>query len=575
VTASDPNTVHIAAAANDAYAMGLAVMLRSAASVLGEGRSLKAHVLTRRLSAENRERILRSLPDGRVEVSWIDVPPDRMPDVTGRIRGFDWITVEAYDRLLLPEFLPDLDKVIYLDSDLVVCRDPGRLWDLDTGDALLLAAPEIDPDCRYVSSKKGIARYEELGLREDLDVFNSGVMVLDLAAWRECHLTRQLFDYLEATHGEGGWHDQDALNAMVAGRWGRLEPRWNVTMHLFRKRGSRREPEINANPFVIHFNSSVKPWQSGFPFDCGVYFFRHLDETEWKGWRPEESVLVDLRRRSSRPLSKGRERLLGLLKRGGRTLAHARSRRRRVDHVAGGPVPGEGSREIRLFMEGAPLEQDARGTIDFHLRAGVDRVFLLLEPSPAKWVHTVGSDRVHVFSRSDAGDLWRLLGRFGEGHWCLVLQSDERLLPAGPADPAGQADGVAGWPRDAQVSAASEVTTPSLRDLIARLDAEGAEALECRLVELAELNAGGDTSIERIATVFRDPNRGRLFRAAVDVEMTRGESGGAGLVRSRIPFFRYRPDMLAARDLCAVAGVRLSESRGTLLHLNRLPPGRD
>ncbi len=182
MTPPDPKTVHIAAAANDAYAMGLAVMLRSAASVLGEGRGLVAHVLTRRLSAENRERVLRSLPTGRVEVSWIDVPPDRMPDVTGRIRGFDWITVEAYDRLLLPEFLPDLDKVIYLDSDLVVCRDPGGLWDLDTGDALLLAAPEIDPDCRYVSSKKGIARYEELGLSEDHDVFNSGVMVHDLAA---------------------------------------------------------------------------------------------------------------------------------------------------------------------------------------------------------------------------------------------------------------------------------------------------------------------------------------------------------------------------------------------------------
>lgn len=542
MTPPDPNTVHIAAAANDAYAMGLAVMLRSAASVLGEGRGLVAHVLTRRLSAENRERVLRSLPTGRVEVSWIDVPPDRMPDVTGRIRGFDWITVEAYDRLLLPEFLPDLDKVIYLDSDLVVCRDPGRLWDLDTGDALLLAAPELDPDCRYVSSKKGIARYEELGLREDLDVFNSGVMVLDLAACRESYLTRRVFDYLEATHGEGGWHDQDALNAMVAGRWGRLEPRWNVTMHLFRKRGPRRAPDIGADPFIIHFNSSVKPWQSGFPFDCGHYFFRHLDETAWKGWRPRESVLKDLRRRGSRALSKGRERLLGVMKRGGRRLAHARSRRRMVDLLAGAPVPTEGSSEIRVFMENASLEQDMRGTIEFHRRAGADRV-LLLEQSPSERVRTVGSERVHVFSRSDAGDLRRLLGRFGVGHWCLVLQSNERLLVAG-----------------------------TLRGLIARLDAEGAEALECRLVELG---ACGDASIERIATVFRDPERGLLFRAAVDVGTTPADSGRTGLVRSRFPFFRYQPEMLAARDLCAVAGVRLSASRGTLLRLNRRPPGRD
>jgi lipopolysaccharide biosynthesis glycosyltransferase len=554
-----PDTVHIATAANDTYAMGLAVMLRSAVSALDGRRSLKAHVLNRRLSPENRERVLRSLPAGRVDVSWITVPPGCMPDVSGRIRGFDWITVEAYDRLLLPELLPDLDKVIYLDADLVVLRDPGRLWDLDPDGALLLAVPETDPDCRYVSSRKGIARHAELGLREDLEVFNSGVMVLDLAEWRRCHVTRQVFDYLHATEGEGGWHDQDALNAVAAGRWGKLDPSWNVTMHRFRAGESPGEPDVAASTSILHFNSSVKPWQSGFPFDCGELFFRHLDETAWRGWRPEQSPLLDLIRRGRRALSKGRERLRGLLRIGIRKLEQARAGRREVRLVAGRPVPFAGATEIRVFLEGARLDSAVRDAIGACQEAGADRVLLLLEQPVTG---TADHERVHVFSRSAAGDLRRLLDQFGVGHWCLVLRPDERLLPLAPGSSAGA----------------------SLRETAARLEEEAAEALECRLVEPADAAArrsgardGRDpdgpalswsvSGIARVETIFRDPERHRLFRASADFEAGPAASGRRDRIRSRVALFRYRMDMLAAPDFRAAAGVRLAEARGTLVRV--------
>ena len=49
-------------------------------------------------------------------------------DVKDRLHRF---TVGTMFRLMLPEILPNLNKIIYLDADLLVNRDVKGLWDID------------------------------------------------------------------------------------------------------------------------------------------------------------------------------------------------------------------------------------------------------------------------------------------------------------------------------------------------------------------------------------------------------------------------------------------------------------
>ena len=53
-------------------------------------------------------------------------------------------TVGALYRLFVPQVLPNtVNKIIYLDSDLIVNLDIKELWQIELDDKILAAVPEI------------------------------------------------------------------------------------------------------------------------------------------------------------------------------------------------------------------------------------------------------------------------------------------------------------------------------------------------------------------------------------------------------------------------------------------------
>jgi len=175
---SDP--VHVAAACDENYAMALAAMLASVGTSLGEQRRVVVHVLETGLADQTRLRVENRLQP-RLELNWTTIDAGRLRSLGATLRRFDTVSLQSYYRLLLPEVLSSvLQKVIYLDCDLVVNRDVGELWDSDVSGTCLLAVPELIAGSRFVSSKAGIRLHRELGLPADLRFFNSGVMVINL-----------------------------------------------------------------------------------------------------------------------------------------------------------------------------------------------------------------------------------------------------------------------------------------------------------------------------------------------------------------------------------------------------------
>jgi competence ComEA-like helix-hairpin-helix protein len=216
--------------ADDRYTVPLAVMLRSVAEHLGKGRTARAFVLDGGMREESRtrlERIIATCP-GRVRVEWITPDPERLAG----LRTMRRMSSAVYLCLLAPDLLPsEVGRAIYLDSDVVVQADLDELWDQALGDRSAWAAQNYRPP--YIGGTWGIERYRELGLDAEAPYFNTGVLVMNLVRWREERVSERAREYLR-THAEVlNYHDQEALNAVLAGTWGRLDPSWNVLTSIY------------------------------------------------------------------------------------------------------------------------------------------------------------------------------------------------------------------------------------------------------------------------------------------------------------------------------------------------------
>jgi len=533
--------IHIAAACDENYAMPLAVMLASVVANLGKARRVVAHVLESDLSVETRRKVAQSIPDERVEIRWISVQADRLAHHRRTLRSFDTVSIAAYFRLLLPEMVPEtLDRVIYLDCDLVVTHDIWELWTVDIGSTSLGAVPEQIQSARYASSRAGIRLHRELGLRPDLELFNSGVMLINLAKWRETQVASRALAYLREAALYLRWHDQEALNAVVAGDWMPLDVCWNVTMHVYRDGPDSRLIELAGTPCIVHYNAAIKPWQADFRYARRDLFYRYLDDTAWAGWRPAQSWIPLLRRwparlvRASRKVRHGVGRRLQLAwarLHGWRTL------HRRPRQVLGRAIPGMQTREIRVFMTAATANPNVNGVVEHYLALGADRVLLVTDrlDEPSQRAAERHRDRLHVFlERLGRGTrhetLRQLLHRHGQGHWCVLVDDNEWLLCT-------RSGGL------------------TLRDLRDYLEQHGYEALEC------QLRGDDDTSTERYLPVVmtaNDPLHCRVFSATVYAD-TSVRRVAELECRSKVTLVQYRTRMLIDRELRGISGARLAD----------------
>jgi len=299
-----PSDVVLVSGSDNGYAMPLAAMIRSALDSFDLGRRLRLFVLDGGLSACNRQRLESSWHDPRLELTWLRPDVDRVRDLPVS----DHISTTAYLRLLMAELLPpDVTRAIYLDADMLVCRDLARLWDEPQGGATVLAvqdlaAPFIDAAealsnydrCRsHLAATRPIANYRELGLSGHAPYFNSGLLVIDIARWRTENLGSQVLDCLRTHREHVLWWDQYALNVVLANCWRALDHRWNQGAHVYVYPNSTCSPfpaeqmrQIRDDPWIVHFCSPSKPWNYFCSHPSSAAFRQYLRRTAWSDWRP-------------------------------------------------------------------------------------------------------------------------------------------------------------------------------------------------------------------------------------------------------------------------------------------------
>lgn len=296
-------------ASDDNYVKPLAVTLHSAVSSLNPGRHLNVILMDGGISESNWNGLRETLVGLPVTIHVLR--PDRKEIEDLGVSHH--ITHTAYFRLLAARLLPDsIDKVIYLDSDVLVVDDLSELWDLPIGDQYCLAA--VDIACPFVDAWQALAKSDEyrkslpylaaispipnwrqLSLDGTAPYFNSGVMVLNLDRWRRESIDQKLLACLRDNSNHVWCWDQYALNVVFAGQWTQLPPRWNQGVHVFEYPDENCCPiprdefvAMRDRPALIHFTTEFKPWEYRPYHPLRSTFYNRLDETAWSGWRPDK-----------------------------------------------------------------------------------------------------------------------------------------------------------------------------------------------------------------------------------------------------------------------------------------------
>lgn len=282
----------IVMASDENFAMPLATMLRSLAESNSSHWPLNVTVLTDAFSHEGRRLVQASLPTGSVQLRWQVIDLTRYE----HFRSMSYQSKMIFARLQIDDvFDIDVERVIYLDADMLVLNDILPLAKVDLQGAILGAVAD-----RYIDGarRRGLEPNPG-GVPNVSRYFNSGVLVIDLGQWRQRQIAQRAVRYL-ADFPYSPYPDQDALNVACDSAWCELNAKWNFQQHLaFRITGIPRADR----PAIVHFITSAKPWKPS-SLNCNASLYESFrDRTAFRRNRREkmaafgETFLESIRQR--------------------------------------------------------------------------------------------------------------------------------------------------------------------------------------------------------------------------------------------------------------------------------------
>lgn len=278
-------TVHIVCTIDDTYAQHCAVMLASLFHN-NQDTPLKVYILTDTLKSTSLKKLNRFLSQSGHEYSICEIDKHQL----GEAPVTHHISLATYFRLFIPKIIPaDVQKVVFIDSDIVIRKSIAPLWNTDITNfshAATIAAGMDD----YAA---------KIGLPSNTLYFNAGLMLINLNVWRKLNIFERGCQLIREQPDRLTWWDQDVLNLLLHDSWLPLDLTWNAQPFLYENfrfdnyEIEKRYQKFNAleaktDPAIVHFvgGGSAKPWHHACKHPFGNEYSQYLKETPWKHVKP-------------------------------------------------------------------------------------------------------------------------------------------------------------------------------------------------------------------------------------------------------------------------------------------------
>ncbi|MCQ2410786.1 MAG: glycosyltransferase family 8 protein [Elusimicrobiaceae bacterium] len=253
--------INVALAGDVNYFPYLAVTLTSILYNASPEDELTFYILCNQISSKHKQKLKALQSIKPHHIVFIDIDENLFKSFPA---GGAHISNTTYARFQLADLLPEVDKIIYLDCDIIVTCSLANLFKTDIH-AYALAGVEDVGYFYWRTVRKDM-------IFKDFFYINAGVLLINLAWWREHNTGIELAQYVNKNCSVIKCGDQDAINGLLHAHILPLGYQWNVQDSFYRLMPERafnpnRElvEQAALNPFIIHYTSGKKPWNGG-PF---------------------------------------------------------------------------------------------------------------------------------------------------------------------------------------------------------------------------------------------------------------------------------------------------------------------
>jgi len=247
--------INICMSFDDRYYAHASATIESIVDNAHPKQKINFHILCDKNLTDEKRTLLKTNIKSNISIDFVEIDPELFVSVP---LNRSYISLNTYYRLVIHKVLPSVNKVIYLDSDMICLDDIAKLW-----------LEPLEGKCIGASlDEGGVLQSRRLLLGADNNYFNAGMIVFDLQRIREKY-EDVFIDYMinfYINNREISLQDQDILNITFKNETKILPLKWNVNSRMFtandleRKYSPNQESEAVQDIGILHFTDRRKPW---------------------------------------------------------------------------------------------------------------------------------------------------------------------------------------------------------------------------------------------------------------------------------------------------------------------------
>lgn len=232
----------------------------------------KIYVMNSSLTEEDFSYFMKYLPIDRCKFIDVKINEKKL----NKAKVTDRYPKEMYYRIFAAFYLPkDIDKILYLDPDLVVINSLEKLYNIDLENYYFAAASHVFGP---------ISLFNKIRLQMEEDIYiNSGVMVMNLKELRRHQNIKDVFKFIEKNEKYLILPDQDVISGLYSSKILPLDPYvYNMTERLLAfKRVNKLNVNIKwikENTVIIHYCGRNKPWKENYKGRLNKFYLKYYNE---------------------------------------------------------------------------------------------------------------------------------------------------------------------------------------------------------------------------------------------------------------------------------------------------------
>ena len=266
---------------DDNYAFLLAASILSLFDSNRDATELRVYIISDGIKKKSIEAVEKIADQFKRELYWLPVP--EMPE--GIVMKGS-LNISTYYRLMMQSVIPEIiEKILYLDCDILVRGNIENLWEIDIKDYYLAG----------VTDTTGKFARESVGLKKNDKYVNAGVLLINLKKWRENQTEEKFLSYLESKNWKVEFNDQGVINRVCNSGIKLVNPQYNMmpTYQRYSHKELKRLTELDKfyteeeierakrEPRIIHYAGYAfsRPWFKDAKGQYNEEFIEYLRKT--------------------------------------------------------------------------------------------------------------------------------------------------------------------------------------------------------------------------------------------------------------------------------------------------------